>query len=57
MEMEVFKPVVTMLVAERRGGERERFYWQQKPGVGGWFFCCLSTKISLPLEHANHIYL
>jgi len=30
MEMEVFKPVVTMLVAERRGGERERegFCWQ-----------------------------
>jgi hypothetical protein len=24
MEMEVFKPVVTMLVAERLGGERER---------------------------------
>jgi hypothetical protein len=23
MKMEVFKPVVTMLVAERRGGERE----------------------------------
>jgi len=57
MEMEVFKSVVTMLVAERRGGERERFCWQQKPGVGGWFFCYLSTKISLPLEHANHIYL
>jgi hypothetical protein len=30
MEMEVFKPVVTMLVAKRRGGERERerFCWQ-----------------------------
>jgi hypothetical protein len=25
MEMEVFKLVVMMLVAERRGGERERF--------------------------------
>jgi len=24
MEMEVFKPVVTMLVVEHRGGERER---------------------------------
>jgi hypothetical protein len=36
MEMEVFKPVVTMLAAERPGGERERergrFCWQQKPG-------------------------
>jgi hypothetical protein len=34
MDMEVFKLVVTMLVAERRGGgrERERFCWQQKPG-------------------------
>jgi hypothetical protein len=53
MEMEVFKLVVTMLVAERRGGERERFYWQQKPSVGGWFFCCLLTKISPPLEHEN----
>jgi len=39
MEMEVFKPVVTMLVAKRHGGEREGgFCWQQKPGVGGWFF-------------------
>jgi hypothetical protein len=34
MDMEVFKPVVTMLVAERRGGggERDRFCWQQKLG-------------------------
>jgi len=31
MEMEVFKPVVTMLAAERRGGERERrsFCWRR----------------------------
>jgi hypothetical protein len=34
MEMEVFKLVVMMLVAERRDGERERegFCWQQKSG-------------------------
>jgi hypothetical protein len=32
MDMEVFKPVVTMLVAEGRNEkrERERFCWQQK---------------------------
>jgi hypothetical protein len=31
MEMEVFKPVVTMLAAERRGGDRERrrFCWRR----------------------------
>ena len=57
MEMEVFNSVVTMLVAERRGGEKERFYWQQKPSIGGWFFGCLLTRIFLSLEHANHIYL
>jgi hypothetical protein len=34
MEMEVFKLVVIMLVAERCDGERERerFCWQQKSG-------------------------
>jgi len=57
MEMEVFNPVVTKLVVERRNGERERFCLKQKPGVGSWFFGCLSTKIYLPLEYANHIYL
>jgi len=59
MEMEVFKPVVTMLVAERRGGEREKktFCWQWKMREGGWFFGYLWTQISLPLKHENHIYL
>jgi hypothetical protein len=38
MEMEVFKPVVTVLMAEHRGEERERerererVCWQEKPG-------------------------
>jgi hypothetical protein len=32
--MEVFKPVVMMLVAERRGGEREREREREKGSAG-----------------------
>jgi len=46
MEMEVFKPMVTMLVAERRGGKREKkkFCWKQKMREGGWFLDVFGPK-------------
>jgi len=46
MDMEVFKPVVTMLVAEGRNEkrERERFCWQQKWGEEIGFFVDFKPK-------------
>ena len=39
------------------GRERERRRVKMADRYGGWFFGCLWTQISPPLEHENHIYL
>jgi len=46
MEMDVFKPMVMMLVAERRSGKREKkkFCWKQKMREGGWFLAVFGPK-------------
>jgi len=59
MEMEMFKPMVTMLVAERRGGKREKkkVLLETENEGGRLVFGCLWTQISPPPEHEDKIYL
>jgi hypothetical protein len=59
MDMEVFKMVVTMLVAKGHGveREREREVLLAVEMRGGWFFRRFWTQISPHLDHENQIYL
>jgi hypothetical protein len=56
--MEVDRPVVVVVVAGGRGGERNReVLLAVEIGLGRLFFCCLWIEISPPPEHEDKIYL
>ena len=59
MEMEVLKPVATMLAAERRDGGKERQVLLAAGTRLGRlvFWLSLDPNFSPSLKHENHIYL
>jgi hypothetical protein len=58
VDIEVDRPVVVVVVAGGRGGERNReVLLAVEIGLGRLFFGCLWIEISPPPEHEDKIYL